>query len=192
MRKEQSFSSLERALEHTAAAYRRSLWDNQDWYIEVWLEKEALSGVLYEITNQWDVPLMVTRGYSSISFLHEAALHMEQVGKPVIIYYFGDYDPSGVDIPRVVEDGIREHAPDVELRLVRVAVNPDQVVQMGLPTRPTKATDSRSKSFQGESVEVDAIRPAILRSMATQCIERHINERALEVMQVARDAGDKG
>jgi hypothetical protein len=115
IRKQQSFSSLERALEHTALAYRRSLWENQGVYVEVWLEKDALSGVLYEVTNQWDVPLMVTRGYPSISYLHEAALHMKLANKPAIIYYFGDYDPSGVDIPRVVQSGILEFAPDIDL-----------------------------------------------------------------------------
>lgn len=188
MRKGQSFSSLERALQHTAAAYRRSLWDNQDVYVEVWLEKDALSGVLYGITNQWDVPLMPTRGYSSISFLHGAAQDMEQVGKPVIIYYFGDYDPSGVDISRAVKDGILEFAPDIDLTFERVAVNESQIVQMGLPTRPTKLSDSRSKSFRGESVEVDAIPPAVLREMARENIERFIDRQALDVMQAAEES----
>jgi hypothetical protein len=185
MRKERTFSSLERALQHTAAAYRRSLWDNQDGYVEVWLEKDALSGVLYEVTNQWDVPLMVTRGYPSISYLHEAALHMKLVDKPVIIYYFGDYDPSGVDMPRAVEEGIREFAPDIDLVFVRVAVNPSQIIQMGLHTRPTKLSDSRSKTFQGESVEVDAIRSAVLRALASESIERFINRQALDAVRTA-------
>jgi hypothetical protein len=188
MRKERSFSSLEMALEHTAMAYRRSLWDNQNVYVEVWLEKDALSGVLYEVTNQWDVPLMVTRGYPSISFLHEAALHLSHIGKPVMIYYFGDYDPSGEDIPRVVEEGIREFAPDVDLVFERVAVNPSQIIQMGLDTRPTKSSDSRSKTFQGESVELDAIRPAVLRDMTAQCIERHLDKQALEAVRVAEES----
>jgi len=178
MRKGRSYSSLDRALQHTATAYRRSLWDNQDVYVEVWLEKDALSGVLLEVTNTWDVPLMVTRGYPSISFLYGE-------DKPVFIYYFGDSDPSGEDISRAVEDGIREFAPDIDLTFERVAVNPDQIRQMGLPTRPTKPTDSRSKKFKGPSVEVDAIRPAVLRNMATQCIERHIDGQALDVMKAA-------
>lgn len=60
MRKPNTYSSLEQALRITAQAYRRSVWDNQDVYVEVWLEKDALSGVLYDVTEEFDVPLMVT------------------------------------------------------------------------------------------------------------------------------------
>jgi hypothetical protein len=188
MRKGTTFSSLDRALQHAATAYRRSLWDNQDVYVEVWLEKDALAGVLYDVTEPWDVPLMVTRGYPSISFLYGAARGMAAEHKPVIIYYFGDYDPSGVDIPRAVEDGILDFAPYLDLVFERVAVNPSQITQMGLPTRPTKSSDSRSKSFQGESVEVDAIRPADLRALASEAIERFVDEQALAVMKAAEES----
>ncbi len=63
MRKPNTHSSLKNMLDITASAYRRALWDDQDVYVEIWLEKEALSGVVYPVTSQWDVPLMVTRGY---------------------------------------------------------------------------------------------------------------------------------
>jgi hypothetical protein len=188
MRKQRTFSSLERALHHTASAYRRSYWDNQDVYVAVWLEKDALAGVLYEVTNSWDVPLMVTRGYPSISYLYEAAEGMVAARKPVVIYYFGDYDPSGVDIPRAVEEGIREFAPDIDLTFERVAVNPSQILQGNLPTRPTKMSDSRSKTFQGESVEVDAIRPAMLRELVNESIERFIDKDALHAMKTAEES----
>ena len=62
MRKPRTFSSLDSALHNTARTYRRALWDEQDAYVEIWLEKDALSGVLYDVTSEWDVPLMVTRG----------------------------------------------------------------------------------------------------------------------------------
>jgi hypothetical protein len=163
MRKPRTYSSLETALKRTAEAYRRSLWDNQEVYVEIWLEKDALSGVLYEVTEEWDVPLMVTRGYPSLSYLYEAADAISLVDKPAYLYYFGDYDSSGVDIPRVTEERLREFAPDADITFERVAVNPEQIRQMNLPTRPTKKTDSRNKDFQGESVEVDAIPPVTLR-----------------------------
>src|SRR5579884_1723964 len=73
MRKPGTYSSMEQALQRTAEAYRRSLWDNQGVYVEVWLEKDALAGVLYRATESWDVPLMVTRGYPSLSYLYDAA-----------------------------------------------------------------------------------------------------------------------
>jgi hypothetical protein len=123
---------------------------------------------------------MVTRGFASLSFLYEAADAIQQRGKPTYLYYFGDHDPSGVNIPRTVEKRIRKFAPEVEINFNRVAVNPDQIEHWGLPTRPTKTSDSRSKAFEGESVEVDAIPPATLRRLAEERITRHIDERVLE------------
>ena len=73
MRKPDSYDSLVQALDDVKRHCRRDLWSNQDTYVEVWTEKDAIAGVLYEVTAKWDVPLMVTRGYSSITFLHEAA-----------------------------------------------------------------------------------------------------------------------
>lgn len=180
MRKPVTYSSFDSMLEHSVRTYRRSVWDSQDCYVEIWLEKDALAGVLMEETTKWDVPLMVTRGYPSLTFLHSAAEQIRHVGKPTHLYYFGDYDPSGLDITRAVEDGIREFAPEVEMTFDRVAVTAFQISALGLPTRPTKATDSRSRNFEGESVEVDAIPPRLLRGMVADRIEWRIDAAALE------------
>ena len=179
MRKPDTFSSMESLLQDTARTYRRSVWDDQDAYVEIWLEKEALAGVLYKETEIWDVPLMVTRGYPSLSFIHGAAEAIEYEDKPVFLYYFGDHDPSGVDIPRKVETDLREFAPNAEIHFECVAVTPEQIVALDLPTRPTKKTDSRSRNFEGESVEVDAIPPADLRQLVHDCIEQHIDPHVL-------------
>jgi hypothetical protein len=185
MRKGKSYSSLGQALARTAATYRRALWDTQPVYVEIWLEKDALSGVLYDVTSEWDVPLMVTRGYPSLSFLHEAARDIQEQAKPAHLFYFGDYDPSGLDIPRATEAGLRGMAPQAEIHFTRVAVTEEQISEFGLPTRPTKTTDTRSKGFAGESVEVDAIPPATLREMAERCITEYVDRRALDVLRVA-------
>ena len=191
MRKPKTYSSLESAIKRTAEAYRRSVWDEQDVYVEVWLEKDALAGVLWDITAAWDVPLMVTRGYASVSYLYSAAETIITQNKPTYLYYFGDYDPSGIDIPRNVESRLREFAPDAEIHFERVAVNRQQIEDLNLPTRPTKKTDSRSKGFEGESVEVDAIPPDILRELAQDCITQHIDDHQYEVMQEAEQSERK-
>jgi hypothetical protein len=188
MRKPRTFSGIEDALKRTAEFYRRALWDEQKKYVEVWLEKDALAGVLYPITSEWDVPLMVTRGYPSLSFLYEAAEQIGGTDKPTFIYYLGDHDPSGVNIPKVVERELREMAPDADITFERLAVNVEQIRRFNLQTRPTKTSDSRSKNFKGESVEVDAIPPAMLRNMVNDAIVRHVNKRALKVLQVAEES----
>lgn len=195
MRKPRTHSSLHDMLASSARTYRRSIWQDQSDYVEVWLEKEALAGVLYHETERWDVPLMVTRGYPSLSFIHGAAESINACAKPTYLYYFGDHDPSGLDITRSVEEGIRELAPDAEIYFERVAVTREQIDEYDLPTRPTKKTDARSRHFAGESVEVDAIPPADLRALVSDCIERHIAVRTLDqtkaIEQLERETLDQ-
>jgi hypothetical protein len=188
MRKSQSFDSVEHALYRTAQTYRRAVWADQSAYVEVWLEKDALAGVLLEATDPWDVPLMVTRGYPSLTFLYSAAEQIAAVGKPCFLYYFGDYDPSGIDIPRKVEDDLRALAPDAALRFERMAVNEHQIEAWSLPTRPTKRTDVRAKRFKGDSVEVDAIPPELLRALVSDAILQHIDDHALQLLRTAEDS----
>jgi hypothetical protein len=188
MRKPDSYGSVEAMLHNCQRTYRRALWNDQDAYVEVWLEKEALAGVLVDVTAEWDVPLMVTRGYPSVSFLYSAGEQISALDCPVYLYYFGDRDPSGVDIDRFVERELRHHAPDCDLTFRRVAVLPEQIERYGLQTRPTKKTDSRSKSFRGESVEVDAIDPDTLRGLCETCITQHIDQEQLERTRAVEEA----
>lgn len=178
MRRPRTYSGLRNMLEFTQATYRRAVWDDQEAYVEIWSEKETLAGVLYETTASWDVPLMLCRGYPSISFLHSAAEAMDAEDKPIFVYYFGDHDPSGRDIDRFIEEQLLELAPGIDLHFARVAVTEEQIESMGLQTRPTKTTDSRSKKFSGRSVEVDAIDPDELREICSDCILRHVDQDA--------------
>jgi hypothetical protein len=110
MRKPRTWHGLRDMLDARAQLYRRALWDSQDCRCEVWLEKDALAGVVYDVTGPWDVPLMVTRGYPSLSFLHEAAEAINDDWKDAVIFYLGDHDPSGEDIPRHVEEELVERS----------------------------------------------------------------------------------
>jgi hypothetical protein len=80
MRKPRSFSGLRHAIEFTARTYRKALWDDTESYVEIWIEKDALAGVVFEVTGEYDVPLMSARGYPSLSFLHSAAEAMDRTG----------------------------------------------------------------------------------------------------------------
>jgi hypothetical protein len=128
---------------------------------------------------------MVTRGYSSLSFLHVAASAIMAVDRPAYLYYFGDHNPSGVDIPRNTEARLRELATGVEIHFEVVAVTPEQIQRLELPTRPTKSSDPRSRAFRGASVEVDAIPPSVLRELVERCIARHVDADRLRVLAMA-------
>src|SRR6478609_2238384 len=162
-RKPDTYDSVEQALQDTAKFYRKSLWADADCYVEIWLEKDALAGVVHPVTDKYDVPLMVARGYASLSFLYGAADYIKDLEVPTYIYHLGDFDPSGVNAAEKIEETLRALAPDAEIHFKRIAVTPTQIRNWELPTRPTKSTDTRSKGFDAVSVELDAIEPDKLR-----------------------------
>jgi hypothetical protein len=188
-RKPTTFVGLEACLNATANFYRRDLWAAMPVYVEVWCEKDALAGVLVEETAPYDVPLMVARGYASISFLHSAAKAIEAKGKPAYVYHFGDLDPSGVDAARDIEAKLRRYAPGAEIHFERPAVTREQVTEWNLPTRPTKTTDTRAKKFNSStSVELDAIPASKLRELVRGCIERHVDREQLAILRAAEES----
>jgi len=190
MRKPTTYDDIEDALRDTAASYRRALWRDHDVYVEVWLEKEALAGVLLGVTAEWDVPLMVTRGFASLSYLHSAAETIARTNKPPFLYYFGDYDPSGVEIDRNIERRLREFlAPrDFLIHFERVAITPEQIAEYQLPTRPTKTTSHGRGLHHGESVEVDALDPDDLRGLVRDRIAQHVNPDLLRSHKAAEES----
>ncbi len=185
MRKPTTWSSLKTAVERTAATYRKALWDDTDAYVEIWLEKDALSGVLWPVTQRYDVPLMVSRGYASLSFLYSAAEALEYENRPCHVYHLGDWDPSGQDAARHIEETLRDLAPSAEIYFERIAVTPDQISKWSPPGRPTKKTDTRSKNWRGDSVELDAINPNQLRELVEDVLEVHLPEEELGVLKAA-------
>jgi hypothetical protein len=187
-RKPPTFNSVEQALNDTARIYRKALWADADAYVEVWLEKDALAGVVLPITALYDVPLMVARGYASLSFLHNAAEYIGQLDVPVFIYHFGDFDPSGVNAGEKIEQTLKEMAPDADITFKRVAVTPEQIGTWDLPTRPTKTSDSRSKGFGDISVELDAIEPHQLRVLVQAAIEQHLPPDQFKALKAAEQS----
>ena len=190
-RKPQTFDSVEQALRETAAFYRKSLWTDADSYVEIWLEKDALSGVILPITSMYDVPLMVARGYASLSFLYNAADYINTLTVPTYIYHLGDFDPSGVNAGEKIEETLREMAPDAEIYFERLAVTEEQIDAWNLPTRPTKKSDTRSKSFGDISVELDAIEPNRLRQIVQEAIEQHLPQEQYAVLKAAEESERK-
>lgn len=180
--------SMERALSNAASSYRRALWDEQEVHVELWVEKDAITSVVRPVTEEWDVPIMVARGYSSESFLWSTAQALIADGRPAVIYQLGDHDPSGVDAWRHIKSKLNDFAEGVDLTFRRLAVTPAQVEEYSLPTRPTKASDSRSRNFEGDSIEVDAVPSPILRSIVQDAIEEHIDYEQLRLTRIAEDS----
>lgn len=173
VRKPRTYTSLGDMLMQSRQFYRRALWANQPAHVEIWLEKDALAGVISPVTEDFDVPLYVTRGYPSLSYLYEAAESLKGIDKPIYVYHFGDYDASGKDAARSIRDGLREFG--AEFTFTEVAVTEAQIASLELQTRPAKSTDSRAKKWGKVAVELDAIPPSVLRDMVQTVIVRHID-----------------
>ena len=186
MRKPTTYRRIGDFLRQTAQFYCRDLWVNADCYVEIWCEKDALAGVITEETDPYDVPLMVSRGFSSDTYLQSAAEAIEAEDKPAFIYQFGDHDPSGIWIAKKIEEGLRYHASDAEIYFERVAVTPEQIDLWSLPSRPTKREDNtHARGFDGDSVELDAIPVGQLRALVRECIEQHVDDHQLRILKTA-------
>lgn len=180
-----------------ASFYRRDYWARSPVRVEVWLEKDALAGVLYPVVvTEWGLELFVTRGFASVSYLQSAAEDSRADGRPAFIYVLTDLDPSGVGIARKIAEELSRRAEGVEMTVRRLAVTPEQVEEMSLPTRPTKKTDTRAKKYEAEygtdSVELDAIPPSVLRRMVSNAIARHADtaehRRLKQIEQLERES----
>lgn len=190
-RKPVIYGGIEEALEDTAPLYRKSLWIDADCYVEIWLAKDALSGVVYPVTSTFDVPIIVARGYASLSFLHGSAEFIAGLEMPAFTYHVGDFEPSGANAGEKIEQTLHELAPDAEIRSERLGATPEQIDGWSLPTRPTKTTDSLAKGFGAISVELDPIEPDLLRAIVQDAIERHLPRQQLEVLKAA-EASERG
>jgi len=157
--------------------FRIDKWFNQETRVEVWIEKEALSGVFERICNELDVPFLCCRGYLSQSEMYSAAQrikHYKQAGQDFTILHFGDHDPSGIDMTRDMRERLTTFGC-YSLNFDRLALNIEQVLEYEPPPNPAKETDSRFDSylrkFGQKSWELDALEPAVLSGLVEKAVE---------------------
>ncbi len=156
------------------------MWDDQPKYVIVSLEKDALSRLMSDIANQYSVRTFPTRGYPSFTYVNRMATYIRNrlKDKPTVVLYFGDFDPSGIDIERDLEDRLRKYDAG-DFKVIRIALTKDQIQQYDLPPMPVKRSDARSEgfleSYGDQSVELDALDPNTLKFMVAQSIASNID-----------------
>lgn len=158
--------------------HRLDRWSNQPMYVEVWIEKKALQGVFEKPCDDMDVALGPCKGYPSLTFLNEAQERFEMAegrDQEVVILYFGDYDPSGVDIPRSIDENLSRMDNYYDYTVEVIALNPEQIRRWSLPPAPAKRTDSRARNWSGGVVELDAVEPRELQRLARNAIMEHFD-----------------
>jgi hypothetical protein len=192
-----SWINLSDFAETAKNAYRKDKWVNQDNYIEIWTEKDALRGVISPITNKWDVGLLVVRGQVSRTAIYEASQRYKQKKeeeKECYLFYFGDFDPSGLSIFNSLQNRIENF--QVSVVFERIALTQSQIEQYRLPQDPAKKSDPNYKRFvekYGDNVvELDSLPPDVLRLYVEDCIKQSLNlEKLKEILEEEKEEKKK-
>jgi len=183
-RNRQSLSSWpnpQAIIRSAAASFHLDHWHDQEHRLEVWIEKEALIGIIEDICERYDVPYFACKGYVSQSEMWQAAQrmieHVRNDQLPVIIH-LGDHDPSGIDMTRDIEDRL-ELFVGARIPVQRIALNMNQVRKYNPPPNPAKATDKRFETYYAqhgrESWELDALDPKVISRLIQKEISRHLD-----------------
>ncbi|AIQ45598.1 hypothetical protein R70723_06570 [Paenibacillus sp. FSL R7-0273] len=188
LRKNSHWTSPGSIIHSAAYSFAYDKWEDQDSYVEVWVEKDALVGIVGQVCEELDIPYFSCRGYVSQSEMWAAAQRLEQFSaqKSIHIIHLGDHDPSGKDMSRDIVDRLELFGVSVEFQ--RIALNYDQIEEYGPPPNPTKLTDSRASGyiseFGHECWELDALRPDVIDGLIRDAVTDLCD---LELLQEARD-----
>jgi hypothetical protein len=191
------YAGLESYARQVARNYRRDYWHDSPEYVEIWLEKEALRGVISPVViDEFGLDLYVTKGQPSATYLHEAAEDIANDGRPTYVYVLADFDPGGFRIFERIKEELRAFVGDAaELHVRRLALTPYQVQLYGLPTRPGKEKDPNAAEFKsrwGECVELDAMPPNTLRALVREKLESHMAPEYLRRLKLAEQEERRG
>ncbi len=177
------FNNLGEYIQHCATFYRLNLWQHSDYYVQIWVEKDAIGAAVDRLAREWNLLTFICRGDPSLSALADAAETFKRKrtsGYKSVILYLGDYDESGLAIPKTIRDTFRNHF-DCDVEVIRVGVNGDHIKRYDLPTRPAKG------NRRGESVEfavdIDAMKPGDIRELLKKEIETFIDPLLIESMR---------
>ena len=164
-------------LRTAALQFKRDLWKDQENYVEVWVEKDALKDIVGQACHPFRVPYFSCRGYVSQSEMWSASQRLikkSDAGKICTIIHLGDHDPSGIDMSRDIQDRMNLFCAEVSVR--RIALTMDQIEEYNPPPNPAKITDTRAGSYisryGSSSWELDALHPQVL----TELIQNNIAE----------------
>lgn len=165
---------IDDAINDTIRQYRLDRMKGQPRKVEIWVEKDALSNVLYRVSSKYHIRLMVNRGYSSVSAMYDA---FKRLNNNDVILYFGDHDPSGMDMIRDVKERLNEFGLQIDVK--PVALNMDQINEFNPPPNPAKITDPRAKWYINKygptSWELDALPPKELIRLTENAVQSIID-----------------
>ena len=173
-----AYEDLSNAAQSFSNTYKRDFWVDSPDAVEVWLEKEALAGVIMPVTDEYRVRLVPTRGFASETIVHSAIRNAVRENKDrLVVKTLYDFDRSGQDAEAAIIRRMEEIGSELGVEVVheKLALTAQQVATMDLPTRPAKKESSADKKWPySYAVELDAIPPDVLRGVVAGAIEPHM------------------
>jgi hypothetical protein len=178
--------------------FRVDHWAGQRNHVEVMVEKDALSGILLPVCQQLDIRFTANKGYSSSSAMYEMGkrlagiVHSGDIDE-IHIFYFGDHDPSGIDMTRDIAERLSTFTYGAvdHLNVHRLALNWDQIDEWQPPENPAKESDSRYQAYAdqfGESSwELDAVEPRTLAELVRENVRELIDEVQWDVINLREE-----
>ena len=190
-----TFADTEHLIDVACRSYQLDRWKEQNHYIELWTEKDAISSVIAPITEKYQVAMCVNRGYSSASAMYDSFKRLRNPNKKNIILYLGDYDASGLDMIRDIKERLEEFGVD-DLEVLPIALTKEQIEKYSPPPNPAKITDPRAKwyieKYGNQSWEVDALRPEVLQELIENSILEYLDlEKFQQVQEQEQDDIEK-
>ena len=169
---------LSNASNSFAHTYKRDFWAESADTVEVWLEKEALAGVVSPVTNEYRIRLVPTRGFASETIVHNAVKDAKAEGRSrLFVKTLYDLDRSGQDAEAAIVRRMNEIGQTMGIEVIheRLALTLDQITQLNLPTRPAKKKSPADKNWAYDfAVELDAMPPDVLRNLVAEALEPHM------------------
>lgn len=199
--KAREWSSVRAAFDELIERFRKDRWKDQTYYVEIWVEKAALAGVLWPIAKDYHVVMMVNRGYSSASAMKESADRIKahaRAGKKCVILYIGDHDPSGLDMLRDIPTRLLEFGCPRDIDVRGIALTMAQIRQFKPPPNAVKVkddpklyknvdgslADSRAASYVAQfgevSWEVEGLPPQDLDLTVRTALNAYVDKDAMK------------
>jgi hypothetical protein len=180
-----------------AHQYREDLWRTQRYRPEVWIEKDALMGVITATCDEFRVPHFAHRGNDSTSDLYRAGKRFARIfsqGQVPLVLHLADHDPNGLDMTRDIQERLALYTGhEVEVR--RLALNIAQVRRHRLPHNFAKEADTRYAAYVREfgrhCWELDALSPTVLNQLIRTELEELIDQRQWKKALAAEARGRK-
>ena len=170
-----SIDLAKNAIRYTASKFQLNKQTGQESRLVVWCEAGGMTQQLESVCHPYSVPVVSSGGFDSVTVKHDLAQEFSNMDSDIVVLHIGDHDPSGVHVFSSLDEDITAFLDDMggDAEFIRLAVTPEHIRLYGLPTSPAKTTDRRS--FEGETVQAEALPPDILARILENAIHEHMD-----------------